>query len=374
MLLAVAAAVALLLVVVADVVATEVAESRLSATVSRSLGLDATVEVGPWPATPRLLAGRLTVDVQASPAPAGAAANSGSPPALRAVEGQLTGVELDSGWQALTAEEVRAELTFDPGQVPFGTTTATLDGTDVRATFGRRGSVVTATRTDVLGRGASASATDLRLVMEETPTGSRSTSLTAASASLEATRDIGTGNLPLDVDRFAVDVVDLTLDGADGQATRVRASRAAVEAGGVPLEGTDARLQDLTASIPQLAVDHLPGARELVIAGSGATFSVELDEQELEALWEGPGRVELLDGVVRLAVGPLAIDVDVHADGRQLVLTPRLPPAIALVVGQVPPVPVTPRLPEGVTLWQATVTSEILRIAGGGDRIVLPLR
>jgi len=367
-LLAVGIAVALVLLGVADLVATAVAESRLSTAVSDALGLDAAVELGPWPATPRLLSGELTVDVEASNA------GDGEDSAVQIVQAELTGVELAEDRRSFTADTADLEATLGPAQAPFGLATATGTAADVRVSFGQESSTITAGRLQLQGQGTSASATQLRISLGHFDGALQRTALTAAGATLEADQGVGTGRLPLDVHRLQIEVADLDVVRQAQAPTRVRASHAALEADGLPLEGSTVRLDALEASIPALAVDHVDGAEQLVVTSEGTTFTAALDEQDLTELWPGPGNVELVSGVVRLSIGPFAIDVDVQVNGDQLQFTPLPPPAVAALLGDMPDIVVSPELPQGVTLSAVTIVPGTLRLSGGGDRVVLPLR
>lgn len=158
---------------------------------------------------------------------------------------------------------------------------------------------------------------------------------------------------------------------------------------GTLLSAADARLVAEDLSLPEspaelamfrvrlsdarLIRQQASGRDLLVVESQRATFEATLTEEEVNRAWTAPGRVRFLPGVARLMVGPVAVDVDVGVSGGEVVLTPRVPPALRALVGDAPQLAFAPALPLGAQMEAIEVRSGEILLRGSATRLEVPL-
>jgi hypothetical protein len=137
----------------------------------------------------------------------------------------------------------------------------------------------------------------------------------------------------------------------------------------------EARLRSLRVVLPSIS-GSLEGLEDpavpLVIHAPGGRFEARLTDDDVAVMLGVPQlTVELLDGHVRLSVGPLAVDAAAEVDGGSILLRPRQP-LLALALRNVGPLRVTPRLPPTAVLTDIELQQGAVRLFGSVDRLELP--
>lgn len=351
----------------ADAVAARILEARVEHALAESLDADVRLDAPGFPRTLRLLTrGIPRAQVTATAAGRRFARLEIDLDALR-----LEPATLVDGrpWVRLRAETARATITFAGAGKPLGLGELRAVARDLHGSVGPASTTAAAAELTVSGaeRGASASARATDLALSVPPAGD--VRLIAGDARVRAS---GPG-LPL-----PVEWMELVLgDGAvavSGDLVTVTAAEARVSAADVPVPDSPAVLRGFTADLPRLrATRSLRGAAETTIVRSdGGLYRARLDEGEANRLWTLPGRVRFSDGVARLEVGEMGVDVAVGVRDGSLVLTPILPPLLRPILGDLPPLVVDTGLPEGAAITGVVVSPGVVEIAGRAEQVVLP--
>lgn len=161
--------------------------------------------------------------------------------------------------------------------------------------------------------------------------------------------ELGSG--PVDVDLRGWPVAVRLLAG--------RIPEVGVEAADVPLQARRAVLRRLSAELRDVRVGVDGAGLGAAVAGSG-TFSAELSEDQLAALFDAPLDVTLGEGVIRLSSAALGIDAAATVLDGIVVVRPASPDLENLFSLSLP----LEDLPDGATVTGVEVGRGILLIEG----------
>ncbi|MDP8970636.1 MAG: hypothetical protein M3N52_09135 [Actinomycetota bacterium] len=374
---------ALLALLAVDAALTALLERRLAAALGHALGIRATVELYGWPVVPRVLAGVVPR------AKVAGASDDGSSSSLAALEAWLTAVDVDpqalaDGGQpvSIASSGGRLTVTFRKGAEPLGAAqvVATLEEVAARVGPDRAairvgaavvyGSELGQAREDLTGVLFDARLQGVAVELTDPPVGAGSVAAAAQRGSLQARGHTG-GALPLGASSLGLDFQDGVANG-DAAGPLLGAEQAQVVATRLRWPGSPASVSRLDGTFQDLRIDRR-GAGPRVLTSSHATLAAEIDESAVNAVWPLPGQVSLLDERARLTVGPVTLDVEVGAEAGDLLLQPRMPPALRPLVDDLPALRLPAMLPHGAVLEEAQVESGLLLLRASGQRLEVPV-
>jgi hypothetical protein len=355
-----ALAAALVVLALVDVALTGEWERRIEADVSAGLGMPVDATLHGRPALLRALTTglpRVTIDATG---PGDRAATR----AVRDARATLFDVALVPGrpvrWSAPRGlARIEAE---DEGLLGVGAVDIRLS--DIRGVEGdyRIAEVRAA------GDGEGGQRLELTLAGVEVESGSATRASGRAASGTLAARD-PRAELPVAGRRLRVRFRDGAADWRP-EATTLTAAELDVVVQELPLPGADASLSRVTATLPGARLER--GVEETLITSDAGRVTATVDQEAIDALWQFPGDVELLEGRARVSTGGASLDVEVSAAGGQVELRPVVPAFLQVLVGAVPPLRFTPNLPEGTVLERVTVRPGRLVLEGSARRVILP--